>query len=477
MINLDNKYHFWLLIILGCITFAGTIFLLNIPSKIKQGENGQKSIQLLDAMRRPFIEIREIENRLIKTNDKKAHDDFSNAVKAANSLLLHYNESAQYNPELLNSVNDLSKGYEIWITVEQRIFDYYKNTTSNKNLLIENKHISDEATLAVELFLKTMNKLGEGEIPIHKDIDMGRNANRMLYIMAGLLFVYIIGLIFLQQQTRARTLQILLHDRSSALKLVDKKSRELEAALLDVESASRAKSEFLANVSHELRTPLNSIMGFSDLLKDRSFGELNEKQRSYASHIHSSGEQLLNLINDVLDLSRIETGRAAIKLDKIKLADTIKDVLLIFKDKAANNNIEITIEIEKEIKSIEADEHKIKQVLSNLLSNAIKFTPAGGSIHIRARMPQTDFVEVSVEDTGIGIKPEDIPKLFKPFSLLEPVYTKTTKGTGLGLALAKRLVELHGGRIWVQSEYGKGSKFIFTIPVQQNEEKSEKFMR
>ena len=123
----------------------------------------------------------------------------------------------------------------------------------------------------------------------------------------------------------------------------------------------------------------------------------------------------MNLINDVLDLSRIETGRAAIKLDKIKLADTIKDVLLIFKDKAANNNIEITIEIEKEIKSIEADEHKNKQVLSNLLSNAIKFTPAGGSIHIRARMPQTDFVEASVEDTGIGIKPEDIPKLFKPF--------------------------------------------------------------
>ena len=469
MINLDSKYHLWLLIFLGCLILVGAIFLLNIPSKIKQGENGQKAIQILDAMRRPFLEIREIENRLIKTNDKKAHNDFSNAVKAANSLLLHYKESAQYNPELLNSVNELSKGYEIWIASEQHLFSDYKDASSNKNLLMKSKHISDEATLAVSLFLKTMNKLGDGEIPIHKDIDMGRNANRMLYIMAGLLFVYIIGLIFLQQQTRARTLQILLHDRSSALKLVDKKSRELEAALLDVESASRAKSEFLANVSHELRTPLNSIMGFSDLLKDRSFGELNEKQRSYASYIHSSGEQLLNLINDVLDLSRIETGRAAIKLDKIKLADTIKDVLLIFKDKAANNNIEITIEIEKEIKSIEADEHKIKQVLSNLLSNAIKFTPAGGSIHIRARMPQTDFVEASVEDTGIGIKPEDIPKLFKPFSHLESVYTKTTKGIGLGLALAKRLVELHGGKIWVESKYGKGSKFIFTIPVRQNE--------
>ncbi|MFZ3066507.1 MAG: HAMP domain-containing sensor histidine kinase [Nitrospirota bacterium] len=476
MINLDNKYHFWLLIILGCLTFAGAIFLLNIPSKIKQGENGQKAIQILDAMRRPFLEIREIENRLIKTNDKKAHDDFSNAVNAANSLLLHYKESAQYNPELLNSVNELSKGYELWIASEQHLFDDYKNGSS-KNLMMKSKHISDEATLAVSLFLKTINKLGEGEIPIHKDIAIGRNANRMLYIIAGLLFVYIIGLIFLQQQTRARTLQILLHDRSSALKLVDKKSVELEAALLDVESASRAKSEFLANVSHELRTPLNAVIGFSGLLRDRSFDELNEKQKSYVNYIHSSGEQLLNLINDILDLSRIEAGRAAIKLDKIELANTIKDILLIFKDRAANNNIEITIEIEKEIKSIEADEQKIKQVLSNLLSNAIKFSPAGGSIHIRACAPQTDFVEVSVEDTGIGIKSEDIPKLFKPFSHLEPVYTKTTKGTGLGLALAKRLVELHGGKIWVESEYGKGSKFIFTIPVQQNEEKSEKFMR
>lgn len=467
MINLDIKYHFWLLIILGCLVFAGAIFLLNIPSKIKQGENGQKAIQMLDAMRRPFIEIREIENRLIKTNDKKAHDDFSNAVKTANPLLIQYKKSAQYNPELLNSVNELSKGCEIWLSTEQHLFNDYKDASS-KNLLMKSKHISDEATFAMSLFLKTMNKLGDGEIPIHKDIAIGRSANRALYIMAGLLFVYIIGLIFLQQQTRALTLRTLLHDRSSALKLAEEKSREFEAALLQiesVESVSRAKSEFLANVSHELRTPLNSIMGFSDLLKDPSFGELNEKQRSYAGHIHSSGEQLLNLINDILDLSMIEAGRAAIKLDRIELANTIKDVLLIFKDSAGNNNIKITMEIKKEIKDIKADEQKIKQILSNLLSNAIKFSPAGGSIHIRAQMRQTDFVEVSVEDAGIGIKPEDISKLFKPFSHLESVYTRTTKGIGLGLALAKRLVELHGGKIWIESEYGKGSKFIFTIPV------------
>lgn len=477
MINLDSKYHFWLLIILGCLTFVGVIFLLNIPSKIKQGENGQKAIQILDAMRRPFLEIREIENRLIKTNDKKAHDDFSNAVNAANSLLLHYKESAQYNPELLNSVNELSKGYELWIASEQHLFSDYKDASSNKNLLMKSKHISDEATLAVSLFLKTMNKLGDGEVPIHKDIAIGRNANRMLYIMTGLLFVYIIGLVFLQQQTRVRTLQILLHDRSSALKLVDKKSVELEAALLDVESASRAKSEFLANVSHELRTPLNAILGFSELLKEDSSGVSNEKQQNYLNRIYSSGERLLELVNDIIDLSKIDAGSVGLGLSEFNLSDIVNNIFSIFKERAENKNIKVTAKIENGVKDIIADVGKIKQILSCLLSNAIKFTPAGGSIHIRAQAPQADFVEVSVEDTGIGIKPEDIPKLFKPFSLLEPVYTKTTKGTGLGLALAKGLVELHGGKIWVESKYGKGSKFIFTIPVQQNEEKSEKFMR
>ncbi len=296
MINLDNKYYFWSLIVFGCLIFIGAVLLFKIPAKIKQGENGQKAIQILDAMRRPFLEIREIENRLIKTNDKKAHDDFSNAVKAANSLLLHYKESAQYNPELLNSVNELSKGYEVWIASEQHLFSDYKDASSNKNLLMKSKHTSDETTLAVSLFLKTMNKLGDGEVPIHKDIDMGRNANRMLYIMAGLLFIFIISLVFLQQQTRTRALQLLLHDRSSALKLVEEKSGELEAALLEAESASRAKSEFLANMSHELRTPLNSIIGFSGLLKDRSFGELNKKQEDFVNYVHGSGEQLLNLI-------------------------------------------------------------------------------------------------------------------------------------------------------------------------------------
>ena len=509
MIKLDNKYHFWFFIILGCLIFAGAIFLLNIPSKIKQGENGQKAIQMLDAMRRPFLEIRKIENHLIKTNDKKAHDDFSNVVKAANSLLLHYNELAQYNSELLNSVNELSKGYEIWITTERHLFDDYKDALSN-NLLMKNKHISDEATLAVELFLKTMNKLGEGEIPIHKDIDMGRNANRMLYIMAGLLFAYIISLIFLQQQTRARTLQALLHDRSSALKLAEEKSRELEAALLKVESALRVKSEFLANMSHELRTPLNSVIGFSEVLTEELAGSITDEQKEYVLNIWKSGRHLLRLINDILEFSKIESGNMELEMSEFDIKELVQEGMLIFKGKAIKHKIEFTADISDDAGFVTADAVKIKQAFQNLLGNAFKFTDDGGSVSVRARRVKSergihppltppvkggesplpfagegkgegelvserptpdselsdfDYIEITVEDTGIGISQEDQKKLFQPFQQLESTLTKKYEGTGLGLSISKSIVELHGGRIWVESEEAKGSRFTFAIPI------------
>ncbi len=496
MINLDNRYHFWLLVILGCLIFAGAILLLNIPSKIKQGENGQKAIQMLDAMRRPFLEIREIENRLIKTNDKKVHDDFSNAVKTANSLLLQYKKSAQYNPELLNSVNEMSKGYEIWIMSEQHLFDDYKDASSN-NLLMKNKHISDEATLAVSLFLKTMNKLGEGEVPIHKDIDMGRNANRMLYIMAVLLFVYIVSLVFLQQQAKARTLQILLHDRSSALKLVEEKSRELEAALLEVESVesvSRAKSEFLANMSHELRTPLNSIIGFSEVLTEGLAGSITDEQKEYVLNIWNSGRHLLRLINDILDLSKMESGNMELELSEFDIKEFIQGSMLMFREKAIKHKIKFTSDIPDDIGVVTADAVKIKQALLNLLGNAFKFMDDGGAVSVQARKIQdskfkiqdsgkkaaqniesgilnlesgADFIEISIADTGIGISQEDQKKLFQPFQQLESAITKKYEGTGLGLRISKSIVELHGGRIWVESEEAKGSRFIFAIPVRK----------
>ncbi|MFZ6007028.1 MAG: ATP-binding protein [Nitrospirota bacterium] len=248
--------------------------------------------------------------------------------------------------------------------------------------------------------------------------------------------------------------------------------KELMEANFKLAEASKAKSDFLANMSHELRTPLNSILGFSEILTDELYGKLNEKQQEYVKDIHSSGKHLLNLINDILDLSKVESGKMELEPCSFPLRDVLNASIAMLKEKAIKHNIKLGLEIEPEADTvIEADERKLKQIMFNLLSNAVKFTQDGGSVSVQARkvgsQHETDFIEISVIDTGIGIKSEDVPRLFKEFTQLESPYDKRYEGTGLGLALTRRLVELHGGKTWVESEFGKGSKFTFAIPVKQ----------
>jgi PAS domain S-box-containing protein len=267
-----------------------------------------------------------------------------------------------------------------------------------------------------------------------------------------------------------------------------KKLQAVEIARIAADTANKAKSDFLANMSHELRTPLNSILGFSEVLQDELFGTLNEKQKECATDIYNSGKHLLALINDILDLAKVESGKMELELSRFSLKDVLSSAMNMFKEKAMKHNLKLDLGTEPEAEvEIEADERKLKQILFNLLSNAVKFTPDGGSVHVNARRgvrglglgvseeipkpnpqqptPDGDFIEISVTDTGIGIKAEDIPRLFSEFTQLETPLTKKYKGAGLGLALAKKLVELHGGRIWVESEVGKGSAFTFSIPV------------
>jgi signal transduction histidine kinase len=237
---------------------------------------------------------------------------------------------------------------------------------------------------------------------------------------------------------------------------IDDKSRQLEAA-------SRHKSEFLANMSHELRTPLNAIIGFSEVLSQRMFGDLNEKQEEYLRDIYASGQHLLSLINDILDLSKIEAGRMELEPTAFDLHMAIENALTLVRERAGRRGIALHQAVGQRLGQIRGDERKIKQVLLNLLSNALKFTPEGGRIDVRAGLVD-GMAEVSVADTGIGIAPEDQEAVFEEFRQVGTV-AKKVEGTGLGLTLSRKFVELHGGRIWVKSEVGVGSIFTFTLPL------------
>jgi signal transduction histidine kinase len=243
--------------------------------------------------------------------------------------------------------------------------------------------------------------------------------------------------------------------------------REIEVKSRELEIASQHKSEFLANMSHELRTPLNAIIGFSEVLGDRMFGDLNDKQDEYLKDIHASGQHLLSLINDILDLSKIEAGRMELELTDFNLPATLDNALTLVRERAGRRGIALGLTVDERLEQIHADERKVRQVVLNLLSNAIKFTPEGRRIDVRA-VPVDGSVEVSVSDTGVGIAPEDQEAIFEEFKQVGRA-AKKVEGTGLGLALSRKFVELHGGKIWVKSEVGMGSTFTFTIPDHRGE--------
>jgi PAS domain S-box-containing protein len=229
--------------------------------------------------------------------------------------------------------------------------------------------------------------------------------------------------------------------------------------------ANKAKSEFLSNMSHELRTPLNAIIGFSELLKKKGKGTLNNKMEHYVDIVIISSNFLLNLINDILDLSKIEAGKIELVYDKMNLNDTLHDILLLIKEKADSHNILIKKDFDPGLSFIEADTQRFKQVVFNLLSNAVKFMAKEVGIITISTKKEGDMVKISISDTGIGIKEEDIGKLFNAFEQVDSGISRKYGGTGLGLAISKKFIELHGGKIWVTSKFGEGTTFTFVLPI------------
>ena len=286
--------------------------------------------------------------------------------------------------------------------------------------------------------------------------------------------------------------------RKNVQQLIETTQLKKEAA----EAANRSKSEFLANMSHELRTPLNHIIGFAELLLDKHFGELNEQQDEYLNDIHQSSKHLLSLINDILDLSKVEAGKLDLEFDYVELMSVLKNSLVMIKEKAMKNGINLTTNADSDQLTIQADKRKLKQIIYNLLSNAVKFTNSGGSIWlniykvdcvirpglrwddpeylkileegVQSKLdedkPPIKCVKISVSDTGIGLNYEDRERVFRPFEQADGSASRRYQGTGLGLSLTKRLVQLHGGKIWVDSDgEGKGSTFSFVIPIDPKE--------
>ena len=243
---------------------------------------------------------------------------------------------------------------------------------------------------------------------------------------------------------------------------VNRMNDELRRLYTELEAASRHKSEFLANMSHELRTPLNAIIGFSQVLRDEMVGPVNPKQAEYLDDITSSGNHLLSLINDVLDLSKVEAGQVELQVHPFSLREALERGVVMVRERATEEGVRVAFAADPEVDVVDGDERRIKQVIFNLLSNAVKFTPAGGEIDVSTARVNGE-VRISVADTGPGIAPEDRDRIFEEFQQSESG-VGLREGTGLGLALSKRFVELHGGRIWLESELGRGSTFTFALP-------------
>lgn len=271
-----------------------------------------------------------------------------------------------------------------------------------------------------------------------------------------------------RSQSKDRIILLSIEDiteRNAIQEGLVKANKELEILTKDLERAAQVKSEFLANMSHELRTPLNSINGFSEVLYDETFGTLNPKQKQYVKNVLVSGNHLLLLINEILDMAKVEAGKMTLTVTELPIREVLYEISGLIENAGNNKNLQMSIDISKDLNNIEADSLKIKQILYNLLSNAIKFTPYGGKIGIKAIQNDTD-ISIIIWDTGIGIAPENIKKIFEGFFRIETPYSRVTEGTGLGLPIAKSLVELHGGNLNVVSDgVDKGTSVQITLPI------------
>jgi PAS domain S-box-containing protein len=378
-----------------------------------------------------------------------------NVIKKITTYTTTIEEARQFSEEIINTVQYplLVLDSDFKIILANRSFHntfQLESEETNENILFtlaDNQWDIPELRTVLEDINKQEINLNDFEIETH----FARIGHRIILLNSSQVL-----------RERQKVFLISMEDITQR-KTIEKKLQEQAQQL---ETVSQAKSDFLANMSHELRTPLNAIIGFSELLKDGIVGTLRFKQKEYAQDIFNSGKHLLSLINDILDLSKIEAGKMSLNLEKTHLPTVFNNSLFIVKEKALAHQIDLSLDIEDGMEDIFLDPRRMKQIIYNILSNAVKFTPDGGKVKIKVWQEKSPIhnLKFSIEDTGIGISEENKKKLFEPFEQINSNAGKNQDGTGLGLAMVKRLVDLHNGTIEVSSVENQGSIFTITLP-------------
>jgi signal transduction histidine kinase len=373
--------------------------------------------------------------------------------------------------------------HRLWLVLDQELIPLYAGDATADDVLpirVRVEGLSSELkTLVADLADGTRAEVDEliagnaSSFASSRTLFIGVSAGALVLAL-GLGFVLSWSLIRPIQNIDSRLASIASGDFSGHVEVVNRDelgalsanvnrmNDELRRLYTELEAASRHKSEFLANMSHELRTPLNAIIGFSQVMREEMVGSVNEKQAEYLDDIISSGNHLLSLINDVLDLSKVEAGQVVLQVHPFSLREALERGVVMVRERATEGGVRVAFAVDPEVDVVDGDERRIKQVIFNLLSNAVKFTPTGGEVDVSVTRVNGE-VRVSVADTGPGIAPEDRERIFEEFQQSE-TGIGLREGTGLGLALSKRFVELHGGRIWLESELGHGSTFTFALP-------------
>lgn len=403
-----------------------------------------------------FVELMRVDLGYLMLFDEKSQELSIKSVKGIKKECIKKKISIKAEKDIVKWISNWKKPILLSDLNELPVIEFFHAMTKEIEY-----GISLSVPLVVKGKLKGMINLGEKEFKkpfFQKDL-------QLLSTLGGpVAFAIENAKLYEKLREAHNKLEIKVKERTAELRQTLEK---LEEAMQTVEAATRAKSNFLANMSHELRTPLNAIIGFSEILRAQTFGEINKKQQSYVNHVLTSGKHLLDLINDILDLAKVESGKMELKLSEVKFATLLKNGLVMIKEKAMKHGIKLDLKIPKEMENftIEADERKLKQVIFNLLSNSAKFTNEGGSIET-ATWKKGKELFVCITDTGIGLKKEDLERIFGEFEQVDSSRGRKQTGTGLGLALSRRMIELHGGKMWAESEgEGKGSCFTFSIPI------------